>query len=256
MMPQAGSAGLLEDVKAAYGFARHYDVADSAERKVIVAGASAGFFLATLTGHHCQPPPIALLSITGITTFRHPFFNTSVLLTPKPITDAQVQKHVTEPVSVGVPEAGDATVFSLEKLLPSGTKNPDFKPAQPPVSGNSEAVPRGCLYDYWLYKNAFLDLVGDVDPGYDWAKIEDGKAKLDIWPTTIIIQGNDDYDVDFKVSSHMVEALGEDKVKLCVADGQGHLFEATKFLEDDVAGMDAVRTAVQHLDQVVLKHNR
>jgi hypothetical protein len=43
--------------------------------------------MASLIAHHAEPPPAALLGITAIPTFRHPFFNTSVLMTPEPIKD-------------------------------------------------------------------------------------------------------------------------------------------------------------------------
>ncbi|TDZ20085.1 hypothetical protein Cob_v007308 [Colletotrichum orbiculare MAFF 240422] len=91
LLPQAKASGLLEDAKAAYDFTRRWEITDESapKRKVNVGGGSAGFFMAALTAHHLTPTPIALLSITGITTFRHHFFNSSVLLTPEPVTLAQ-----------------------------------------------------------------------------------------------------------------------------------------------------------------------
>ncbi|TDZ49657.1 hypothetical protein CTRI78_v007969 [Colletotrichum trifolii] len=90
LLPQAKASGLLEDAKAAYEFTRRWDES-APKRKVNVGGGSAGFFMAALTAHHLTPTPIALLSITGITTFRHHFFNSSVLLTPEPVTVAQAR---------------------------------------------------------------------------------------------------------------------------------------------------------------------
>ncbi|TEA16714.1 hypothetical protein C8034_v011868 [Colletotrichum sidae] len=91
--PQAKASGLLEDAKAAYEFTRRWEITDESapKRKVNVDGGSAGFFMAALTAHHLTPTLIALLSITGITTFRHHFFNSSVLLTPEPVTVAQAK---------------------------------------------------------------------------------------------------------------------------------------------------------------------
>jgi hypothetical protein len=207
--------------------------------------------MAALTAHHLQPPPAALLSITGITTFRHPFFNTSVLLTPKPITDDEVRHHVSAPVSVGASEEGDPTVFCVDKLLPDGAKNPNYKTPAAGSGQSEDELPRGCLYDYYLYKNAYVDLVGDVDPGFDWAKTDSGMNRKAVWPDTVIIQGTGDDDVDLRVSTHMADCLGEEKVKLCLADGQGHLFESRRFLEDSAPGMDAVRAAVDHLERII-----
>ncbi|TDZ32304.1 hypothetical protein C8035_v012379 [Colletotrichum spinosum] len=93
VLPQAKASGLLEDAKAAYDFTRRWEITDESapKRKVNVGGGSAGFFMAALTAHHLTPTPIALLSITGITTFRHHFFNSSVLLNLEPVTVAQAR---------------------------------------------------------------------------------------------------------------------------------------------------------------------
>jgi hypothetical protein len=209
--------------------------------------------MATLAAHHLHPKPIALLSITGITTFRHPFFNSSVLLTPRPILEKEIHHHLTTPISVGVTQCGDsdARSFDLEKLLPSGAKNPDFKMLSHGPQPDAEGIPRGCLYDFYLYNNKFVELVGDVDPGYDWP-VSDVERRRN-WPPTIIIQGNADVDVDMAVSTHMVDCLGPDKVRLCLAEGEEHSFEAACYLEDDSGGMDAVRFAVSVLDDVVAR---
>ncbi|KAL0945018.1 endomembrane protein 70-like protein [Colletotrichum truncatum] len=258
MLPQAKASGLLDDARAAYKFATQWGVKSngpSTERKAIVGGGSAGFFMASLTAHHLTPPPIALMSITGITTFRHHFFNSSVLLTPEPIVEAQMAHHLSAPESVGTTSANDPRVFDLDKLLPDGAKNTKFNPPIVPISedGNADEFPRGCLYDYYLYRNEFVDLVGDIDPGYEWAKSGDSKDRIGAWPPTTIIQGDADPDVDLAVSTHMVDCLGEDKVKLFLAKGQDHLFEATRFLEDNVDGMDAVRQAVANLESDVVR---
>ncbi|KAK2730897.1 endomembrane protein 70-like protein [Colletotrichum kahawae] len=257
LLPQAKASGLLEDARAAYKFARQLGASSSApiERKVIVGGGSAGFFMASLTAHHFTPSPIALLSVTGITTFRHRFFNSSVLLTPDPIAESQMSHHLTATVSVGTTSANNTQVFHLDKLSPDGAKNANFDLTTVPIAedGNADDFPRGCLYDYYLYRNEFPVLVGDIDPGYEWAKAESAKDKVTAWPPTTIIQGNADDDVDLAVSTHMVECLGEDKAKLFLAEGQPHRYEATRFLEDDVDGMDAVRQAVSNLEADVAR---
>ncbi|KAI8305370.1 Lipase 2 [Colletotrichum sp. SAR11_240] len=228
---------------------------NAVERKVIVGGGSAGFFMASLTAHHFTPSPIALLSVTGITTFRHRFFNSSVLLTPEPIAESQMSHHLAAAVSVGTTSANNPQVFHLDKLLPDGTKNANFDVTTVPITedGNTDEFPRGCLYDYYLYRNEFPGLVGDIDPGYEWAKAASAKDKVAAWPPTTIIQGNSDEDVDLAVSTHMVGCLGEDKAKLFLAEGQPHRYEATRFLEDDVDGMDAVRQAVSNLEADVAR---
>ncbi|OHW95940.1 endomembrane protein 70-like protein [Colletotrichum incanum] len=257
MLPQAKASGLLEDARAAYTFARQWQTSESAtiERKVIVGGGSAGFFMASLTAHHLTPPPIALLSVTGIPTFQHRFFKSSVLLTPEPITEAQMTHHLSEPVSTGTTSANNPQVFHLEKILPTGAKNSAFNIHPAPLSddGNADEFPRGCLYDYFLYKNEYPTLVGDIDPGYEWATLEAENARAEAWPPTTIIQGDADDDVDLSVSTHMVDCLDESKVKLFLAKGQPHRYEATRFIEDDVDGMDTVRQAISNLEANVAR---
>ncbi|KAF4422024.1 Lipase 2 [Colletotrichum fructicola] len=256
LLPQAKASGLLEDARAAYKFARHLAASSNAvERKVIVGGGSAGFFMASLTAHHFTPSPIALLSVTGITTSRHRFFDSSVLLTPEPIAESQMSHHLAAAVSVGTTSANNPQVFHLDKLLPDGTKNANFDVTTAPITedDNTDEFPRGCLYDYYLYRNEFPGLVGDIDPGYEWAKAASAKDKVAAWPLTTIIQGNSNEDVDLAVSTHMVGCLGEDKAKLFLAEGQPHRYEATRFLEDDVDGMDAVRQAVSNLEADVAR---
>ncbi|KAI3541573.1 hypothetical protein CSPX01_07381 [Colletotrichum filicis] len=252
MLPQAKASGLLQDATDAYSFALRWAITNelAPNRKVIVGGSSAGFFIASLTAHHLHPTPLALLSITGITTFRHPFFSSSVLLTPEPITEAQMSHHLSAPVSIGVTSANNPQVFHVEKILPDGAKNTAFVLPPLPISddGNCDEFPRGCLYDYYLYRNEFLNLVGEIDPGYEWAESEMGESRAAAWPPTTIIQGDADEDVDLSVSTHMVHCLGDSKVKLFLAEGQPHLYEATRFIEDDMSGMDAVRQAVSNLE--------
>lgn len=75
-----------------------------------------------MTAHHLQPQPLALLSITGIATFRHPFFNSSTLIQPEPFAKIQVQKYLDEPVSVGSKPDADSMVFFLDSLTETGAK--------------------------------------------------------------------------------------------------------------------------------------
>ncbi|KAK3323121.1 Alpha/Beta hydrolase protein [Cercophora scortea] len=256
LLPQVNGDGLLDDARAAYEFAR--SLGGQTERRVIVGGGSAGFFLATIIVHHLTPKPAALLSITGIPTFRHRFFNSSVLIPPDPVDEMDVETYMVEPVSVGRSPYDPLAIFYVDSLLPDGSKNPDFSSAgrQPPPN-NDQDQNRGLLYDYWLYENAFITMVDSVDLGFDWAADEHQKTKLKEWPVTIFIQGSSDLDVSPDVCADVASALGPEKAIYCEAPGQDHLFEAHKFLEDhliDEAGqdcMDAVRKAVAELDKVV-----
>ncbi|KAH8664330.1 Alpha/Beta hydrolase protein [Xylariales sp. PMI_506] len=259
LLPQAGGDGLLEDASAAYEFARSWKAVEGSKRPVIVGGASAGFFLCALLAHHAQPAPAALLSITGITTFRHPFFSSSTLLVPEPISDADMAAYITAPVeaSPAAPKGFDGTVFTVDRLLlPSGARDPGFtppRPENPPGGGESGGEgggwPRGCLYDYYLYNNAFPDLVGHVDLGFEWAKQDPLGEKLKAWPPTIFILGDEDVDVSPDLIHHTVDALGPKKTRLCTAKGQGHLFEAASYIEDETEAMNSVRNAVAFLDE-------
>ena len=211
-----------------------------------------GFSVAVLIAHHVKPPPIALLCITGISTYQHPFFNSSTLITPEPFRKEQLQKYLDESVSVGVQPESDGMVFSPGMITSTGAKKPDYvRPKPSPEDSPEGELSRGCLYDYFLYKNEFPSLVGSVDPGFECARQDSDSEKLSTWPKTVFIQGDADTDVDMDVTVHAAECLGSEKAELCIAKGQPHLFEATQFIEDQGDAMDVVRSAVHELDLVV-----
>jgi len=251
LLPQVSGSGLLVDVRAAYSFAQSLG-SPQAPRKVIVGGASAGFFLAALVAHHLTPPPLALLSITGIPTFRHRFFNSSTLIPSEPVTEDDISQYVSEPVTVGRHVFDASGIFSVASLLPAGGNDPAFKPDKSLPEGFTSDPNRGLLYDYYLHENLFLDLVGEVDPGFDWAATKEQELKA--WPITIFIHGDDDADVDLDVCTSVAKSLGS-KAKLFLAKGQGHLFEKGCFLEDlgddRDAPFGAVLKAIDALDRVV-----
>ncbi|KAI8666932.1 hypothetical protein NCS56_00828200 [Fusarium sp. Ph1] len=251
LMPQVGTQGLIDDVSVAYQFARSWAIKDGKERPVILGGASAGFFNSTLIINNCSPPPIALLGICGLHTFRHPFYNSSTLLLPEPIEDADVAEFISRPIEVGKQEVGSIASFALDKLLPDGSKNPNYKAPQAPVIQDPPKHPRGHLYEYYIYKNAWLDLVGEIDAGYTWAKDPNNRRRVENWPPTVLIHGDADLHVPLNSAEQMRECLGDDKVRLFVANGLHHLFETLYFLEDDEPGMSAVRDALKCLDGIV-----
>ncbi|KAL7923810.1 Alpha/Beta hydrolase protein [Trichoderma austrokoningii] len=249
LLPQARGEGLLEDASAAYEFARNWNTLPGSQRRVIVGGASAGFFMAALIAHHCEPKPLALLSIQGINTFRHPFFNSSLLLTEQEIAPSAMEEFITGPMQSGDDMRPHEAAFVLDKLTADGAKNPDYSPSE--MEPDTRSVYRGMLYDYYLYNNSFVDLVGSVDAGYQWAKLAGAKERVAQWPKTVIFHGNNDPDVELSVSEDMRDCLGDDRVTLIVADGQPHSYELVKFIEDDGSGMDVVRQSVARLDEIV-----
>ena len=259
LLPQAKGEDLLQDAQAAFAFAQSYGGRPT-PRRVIIAGASAGFVLAALIAHNLPtttPSPLALLSITGIPTFQHPFFSSSRLIPPDPIAEDDVAQFLSlspGDMTVGRHPWDQSAIFHLSWLLPSGMRNASFDPQHPPPPppGNDGDPLRGMLYDYFLYENLFPDLVGTaVDPGFDWAQ-DTASWKLERWPMTIMIQGDADDDVDPDVCRDVASKLGR-KAVLCVAEGKGHLFEKAKFLEDveSEEGLAAVTKAIAVLDEVV-----
>lgn len=287
-MPQVGQRGLVKDAKAAYLFARRWGTKEGEERHVIVGGASGGmhlppplsstvpryhhslthsfthslihsfthsltlpgFFVASLIAHHAHPPPSALFSISGIATFRHPFFNSSTLNYAPGFDDVDMDQFISMPLWLGQTPTNSPTLFELARLLPNGLKNPGYVQREEVVRAKPH---RGTLYEYYTYKNAWLDLVGEVDLGYEWARQpEEGAARAEAWPKTVVFHGDYDSDVPLGVSRLMEEALGVDKVKIVVARGMGHLFELMWYLEEDAPGMEAVREAMGCLDEVVM----
>jgi acetyl esterase/lipase len=279
LLPQSGSDGLLEDAASAYAYAQNWDVSGGTERRVIVGGASGGkplpdfmkpfyfdqatnycfsfpgSFMASAIANRLKPTPLALFSISGINTFHHTFFNSSTLLTPEPIPDSDVAAVLSGPAIVGRSLPGDQKTFAVSKLLPSGDRNPDYKPEDDdePLIKGEEAFwdKRGTLYDYYIHRNLWTELVGDLDPAFGTVAFTAEKKAA--WPPTIVFHGNEDYDVPLGVNELMRDAVGSHKVSLFVADGQPHLYEATRFVEDEDACMDAVREAVARLDEIVTK---
>lgn len=207
--------------------------------------------MATLVAHHATPKPLALLASSGIPTFRHPFFNSSVPIAPEPTTEDDVQRFLAEPACVGT---WPSSVFDVDMVLPSGGKNPRFDAAsQKPPDREAQDPSRGILYDYFVYRNEFLARVGMVDPGFDWAADktrEDTKKRLQDWPLTTLLQGDADDDVDKAVCASVAELLGNSAV-LLMAKGGGHRFGRTSYLEDEGLGMDEIRSATRQLENNV-----
>ncbi|PKS05992.1 hypothetical protein jhhlp_007825 [Lomentospora prolificans] len=246
LLPQVKAQGLLEDASAAYNFARSWR---GSCRRVIVAGASAeGFVMAALTAHHLKPQPLALFGITPITTFQHPFFTSSILLTPEPLT-AEYMGCTLDPNGPVISRYDNGpTPFDIERLTPSGEKHPEYVvPEKMPLDD-----PRCYLYGYYLNHNQFPSLVGSVDSGYGAVcpEAEEPPLRNKEWPPTVIFHGDDDYDVSMDVSVHMAQSLGEHRIKVFLAEGQGHLFECEWFLEEEDPAMAAVREALECLTDI------
>lgn len=208
--------------------------------------------MACVTAHHLQPPPLALLSISGIPTFRHPFYHSSTQITPQPIPKANVERFLHGPIVAGNAMEYDPWSFSIDMLLPSSVgKNPSYTHPKPPVKRSlvdEDADHRSDLYDYFVYENLYSDMLGEVDCGFEWA--ESKSAKWVSWPKTIFIQGDMDTDVDKDVCVRAASNLG-DKSSMFMAKGQPHMFEATRFIEDIVPEMDVVRDAISELKNAV-----
>lgn len=211
--------------------------------------------MASAIANTIKPAPLALFSISGICTFHHAFFNSSTLLTPEPIPDSDVAAVVSGPAIIGRCSPDDRKVFALDKLLPDGARNAGYKPdaTLKPFTKEEEQYwdQRGVLYDYYTHRNEWTKLVGDLDPAFGTAAFTAEKKAA--WPLTVVFHGNEDYDVPLGVSELMRDAVGGDTVSLFVADGQPHLYEMTRFIEDEDACMDAVRKAVARLDDIVAK---
>lgn len=216
-------------------------------RQVIVGGSSAGCFMATLICQHHDPPPLALLSITGIPTFRHPFFNSyTPMAVTDPIDDDYLASWNAEPVTAeGVPPHA---LFCLDSILPSGKKNHGY--VRPKDMEVDRSKVRGNRYAYYVTTNAFVPMLGEIDRGFEWAIGERERDNLRKWPFTVLIHGDSDAGVDVDVAMHVKACLG-DRAALFLAKGEDHLFEAESFLEDPDEKMDVVRDAVAELDRAV-----
>jgi hypothetical protein len=146
----------------------------------------------------------------------------------------------------------DPQNFNVDMLLPSSlAKNPDYShlklPVKQPAAGE-DADQRDGLYYYFVQENVYSDMIGEVDPGFEWA--ESRSARWESWPRTILIQGDMDTDVDKDVCLSTACSLG-DKATMFLAKGQPHLFEATSFIQDVGPQMNVVRDAVRELKAAV-----
>lgn len=206
-----------------------------------------GAFLATLIAHHLEPP-IALLSISGILTFQHPFFQSSVRLTSSLISNEIAETFLQGPVVVGTSPTYDPWFFHMDMLQRStGMQNLTFIHPRVPTFKKEEdtmAENRRQLYELFVHHNEYNKMLGVVDPGFAWTKSEPSKCSK--WPITIIVTGSKDEDVDKDVSISTANQLGG-KALLFIAPDQPHMFEATKFLEDEVAEMNVIREAIKAL---------
>lgn len=169
---------------------------------------------------------------------------------PEPIADGDLEQLVTEPVTVGTTPS---SVFMADMILQSGLKNSDFKPhAACEVPDTERKAPhRGILFYHYIQNNLFVPVLGEVDPGFEWASDPAAETRLADWPFTILLQGDKDDDVDRDVCTSVAKSLGTTKAKIFVAAGQGHRFCRESFLEDDDPGMDQVLLAVKELDRAV-----
>ncbi|KAK7744323.1 hypothetical protein SLS62_010281 [Diatrype stigma] len=91
-------------------------------------------------------------------------------------------------------------------------------------------------------------MIDHVDPGFQWTSDGARDEKLANWPRTIFIHCREDRNVSVDVTIAMAQLLTTKKAKVFLTSGQGHLFEATSYLEDNSPGMDAVREAIEVLD--------
>jgi hypothetical protein len=198
---------------------------------------------------------LAVLSIAGINTFRHPFFNSSTLLRQETIHYEMVSRALDGLVVAGTKKPGFVGIFHLDKLTAIGSKNVGYV-CPPVIEESTEATQRGVLYEYLIYQNQYLDLVGDLDRGYHWAKELEYNSKVKDWPAIIVIHGDADQGVPLDVSEQMRACLGQDKVFIFVAKGQDHLFELDRFIEDAGPEMDTVRSAVAYLVDIVTTKKR
>jgi len=202
-----------------------------------------------MIAHHLEPSPLALLSITGIPTFHHPFFTSSIRISPEPLAENRLQ-HLGKGVTVGHTYPDNPAIFFLDSLLPSGARNPNFSRPNT-VEGTDPAVnPNGLSYEYLVHRNEFPSILGDVDAGFEWAAEAANVERLARWPMTIFIQGDKDTGVHKEVCRDTAERLGQ-RAKLFWARNQDHLFERSSFIEDEGAEMDAVRLAVSALEEAV-----
>jgi hypothetical protein len=153
-----------------------------------------GAFLAFLAGIYVEPRPVAVFSYYGIPSFQHDFFRSGKVLWP--VKKSQIERFLTEPMSVGCTSAREA--FSLNCLLPDGSQNVKYE--KPAAENTGGEFPRGNLYDWLVQENKYPEIVCNVDKGFEW-------SGWSTFPPTILIHGDADADVPFDLSQLVARAI-------------------------------------------------
>lgn len=167
-----------------------------------------------------------------------------------------MQEAISGPLVVGSSIPGGhekAGIFRVEALTPDGTYDPHFQSPEPtdPRSAVDKKLwgQRELLYSYYIHRNLYPGMTAAMDGGREW---HDWSAERKAqWPPTVIFHGNADTAVPLEVSSDFLTVMGADRVFMFVAQGQDHLFERARFIEEDAPGMEAVRDAVARLSSLV-----
>ncbi len=276
LLPQASGKDLWEDVKDAYEFVvtklpnilNNSSASRGAEmarkgRRIIVGGASAGLwsplsrfssedetdvrigaylaFLATARFEDLNPPPIATLGYYPCPSFKHPFFNSSRVLNPKPLKREELASMLDDEKVLTGTDTG-VSPFEVKSLNEDLSHNTAFTPQEP---GFRAALDRPDIYDWLVQENEYPKTFGDLE-----GNIEAEKEKF---PKVIIMHSKGDEDCPIELSRDYVEGVGKEKGRLVAVEGNDHVFDEWLFLEDGGERVEKVQEAWKLLDAVVAR---
>ncbi|KAH9209401.1 Alpha/Beta hydrolase protein [Leptodontidium sp. 2 PMI_412] len=266
LLPQASPEDLWDDVKDAYRFvvddlpgvldmssASRGKEASRKIRRVVVAGASAGTYLAFLAARYfdqLSPPPVAIMTYYGIPSFNHAFFKSNTIIYGDEKMPKEKFAALFDDTNVSTGYTAPSQRFDVACLNADLSPNTLYvKPTAGEVDEEpSDEFPRPDLYDYYLQENTypelFKELEGKLDfgsEGRDWKK----------FPKCVLLHGTKDVDGPLELSQAFVDEVGDKNARLVSVEGAGHMLDDGKWLDDEGVEMNGIKEAWALVDRAL-----
>ncbi|PVH69186.1 alpha/beta-hydrolase [Cadophora sp. DSE1049] len=266
LLPQASPEDLWDDVKDAYRFVVDdlpgvLDISSASRgkeasrkiRRVVVAGASAGTYLAFLAARYfdqLSPPPVAIMTYYGIPSFNHGFFKSNTIIYGVEKMPKEKFAALFDDTNVSTGYTAPSQRFDVACLNADLSPNTLYvKPKAGEVDEEpSNEFPRPDLYDYYLQENTypelFKELEGKLDfgsGGKDWKK----------FPKCVLLHGTKDVDGPLELSQAFVDEVGDKNARLVSVEGAGHMLDDGKWLDDEGVEMKGIKEAWALVDRAL-----
>ncbi|KAJ5834326.1 Alpha/beta hydrolase fold-3 [Penicillium robsamsonii] len=246
LLPEAPGLEILQDAIDAVNW-----VHTNISKRVIIAGSSAGGYLAlAATAHPATPRPLALLSIYGM-------------------MDSSSERYINPGQPLVAPVEDEAGALKeVEDAMRDDAIDGYAFPTNPPADrrfGWIKALHQAAQYPDVITRKAGL-AARIADEGIGAISVED-RALFPVrfglnknFPPTVLVHGDTDELVGIEQSVAVAEALEELGVDVSFerAEGQGHGFEAKEVIDldaDELVGdkavIDPLRRVIAHLERHV-----